>query len=115
MKYFGLAVRIMVFWPCKYLSMNDEEVAKVRDQCHVIVDGVNNLLKKRISCKDNSLVERFQAENICDVENMGNTVEDLCNEKLRGEMIYIYEDGVEGSVEESGFNCMNEEGSEKNM
>ncbi len=115
MKYFGLVVIIMVFWPCKYFSMNDEEVAKVRDQCHMIVNGVNNLLKKRISCKDNSLVESFQAKNIRDVENMGNTVEDLCNEKLRGEMIYIYEDGVEGFVEESGFNCMNEEGSEKNI
>jgi hypothetical protein len=39
-------VGIKVFWPYKYLSMNDEEVVMVRDQCHVIVDGVNNLLKK---------------------------------------------------------------------
>jgi hypothetical protein len=34
------------FWPCKYVLMNDEEVASTRDQRHVIVDGVNNLLKK---------------------------------------------------------------------
>jgi hypothetical protein len=32
-------VGVEVFWPCKYLSMNDEEVATVRDQCHMIVDG----------------------------------------------------------------------------
>jgi hypothetical protein len=32
------------------------------------------------------------------VENMGNTTEDLHNEELHGEMIYIYEDGAEGSV-----------------
>jgi hypothetical protein len=39
------------------------------------------------SCKDDSLVENFGAENIRDVENMGD--ENLCNEKLCGEMIYI--------------------------
>jgi len=37
---------IKVFWPCKYLLMNDEEVVMARDQCHVIMDGVNNLSKK---------------------------------------------------------------------
>jgi hypothetical protein len=56
--------------------MNDEEVATMRDQCHVIVYGVNNLLKRRVSCKDDSLVESFWGESICDVENMGNKVED---------------------------------------
>jgi hypothetical protein len=66
------------------LSMNDEEVATTRDQCHMIVDGVNNLLKKWISCKDDSLVDSFRSENIRDVENMGNIVEEL-----HGEMIYI--------------------------
>jgi hypothetical protein len=30
-----------------------------KDQCHVIVDGVNILSKKRISFKDDSLVENF--------------------------------------------------------
>jgi len=49
------------------------------------------------------------------VENVGNIVEDLCNEELHGEMNYIYEDGVEGSVGEYGPNSMNEEGSEKNI
>jgi hypothetical protein len=39
-------VGIKVFWPYKYLSTNDEEVATMKDQCHMIVDGVNNLSKK---------------------------------------------------------------------
>ncbi len=108
MKYYGSAVRIKVFWPCKHLLMNDEELAMTRDQCHVIVDGVNNLLKKRISCKDNSLVESFQAKNIRDAKNMGNRVKDLCNEELCGEMIYVFEDGVEGFIGEFGSNSMNE-------
>jgi hypothetical protein len=37
---------VEVFWPCKYLLMNDEEVEMARDQCHAIMDGVNNLSKK---------------------------------------------------------------------
>jgi hypothetical protein len=45
-RYYELVVGIKVFWPYKYLSMNDEEVATTRDQCHMIMDGVNNLLKK---------------------------------------------------------------------
>jgi hypothetical protein len=79
------------------------------------MDGVNNLSKKQVSCKDNFLAKSFQAENIDDVENMGNRVEDLCNEDLHGEMNYISEDGVEGSIGESRSNFMNEEGSEKNI
>jgi len=73
-KYYESIVGIDVFWPYKYLSMNDEEVMMVRDQCHVIVDGANNLLKKQVSCKDDSLAKNFWAENIHDVENMGNTI-----------------------------------------
>jgi hypothetical protein len=88
--------------------MNDEEVAMMKDQCHVIMDGVNTLLKKRVSFKDDSLVENFRGENICDVENMGNIVEDLHNEELHGEKIYIFEDGVEGSIGESRSNSMSE-------
>ncbi len=61
---------LKVFWPCKYVSMNDEKVALARDQCHVIVDGVNNLSKKRVSCKDNSLAKSFWTKNMRDVENM---------------------------------------------
>ncbi len=49
------------------------------------------------------------------MENVGNIVEDLCNEKLHGEMSYIYENGMEGSVGEYGLNPMNEKGSEKNI
>ncbi len=106
---------IKVFWPCKYLSVNDEEVVMARDQCQVIMDGVNNFSKKRVSCKDDSLVKNSLAENIYDVENMGSRVEDLCNEKLCGEMIYIFEDGVERSIEESRCNYMSKEGNEKNI
>jgi hypothetical protein len=99
-RYYRLVVGIEVFWPCKYLSVNDEEVVMARDQCQVIVDGVNVFSKKRISCKDDSLPKSSWAKNIRDVENMGNRVEDLCNEELCGEMIYISKDGVEGSAEE---------------
>jgi hypothetical protein len=46
---------------------------------------------------------------------MGNTVEDLCNEELCGEMIYIFEDGVEGSIGEFGSDSMSEKRSENNI
>jgi hypothetical protein len=72
------------------------------------MDGVNNLSKKQVSCKDNSLEESFWVENISDVENMGDRVEDL-----HGEMSHISEDSVVGFVGESGFNSMSEEGSEE--
>ncbi len=45
-RYCKSMMGIEIFWPCKYLSMNDEKVAMAKDQCHVIVDGVNNLSKK---------------------------------------------------------------------
>ncbi len=79
------------------------------------MDGVNNLSKKRISCKDDSLMESFQAENMRDVENMGNIIEDLHHHELHGEMIYIFEDGVEESIGESGFDSMSEEINEENI
>jgi hypothetical protein len=78
------------------------------EKCQVIMNGVNNLSKKQVSCKDNSLEENFQAENISDVENMGNRVEDL-----HGEMSYISEDNVEGFVGECGSNFMSEKGGEE--
>ncbi len=64
----------------------------------MITNGVNNFSKKQVSCKDNFLEKSFRAENVNDVENMGNRVEDL-----HGEMSYISEDSVEGFVGESGF------------
>ncbi len=79
------------------------------------MDGVNNLSKNQISHRDDALTKSFRTENNVDVENVGNIVENLCNEKLHGEMSYIYEDGVEGFVGESGSNFMNEEGNEKNI
>jgi hypothetical protein len=45
---------------------------------------------------------------------MGHIVEDLRNEELHSEMIYIYEEGVEGSIGEFGSNSLNKEGSEEN-
>jgi len=61
------------------------------------------------------LVESFQVKKIDDVENIGNIVEDLCNEELHGEMSYIFKNGVEGSIGEFGSNSMNKEGSEENI
>jgi hypothetical protein len=52
------------------------------------VDGVNNLAKKRISCKDNSFPDGLWPKNIIDFENMGNIFQDLCNEELHGEGSY---------------------------
>jgi len=37
------------------------------------MDGVNNLAKKQISCKDNSFPDGLRPKNIVDFENMGNT------------------------------------------
>jgi hypothetical protein len=88
--------------------MNDEIVRMTIEQCHAIMDEVNNLSKKWVSCRDITLAKNFQAKDINDVENMGNTVEDLHNEELHGEMSYIFEDGVEGYVGKSRFNSMNE-------
>ncbi len=81
----------------------------------MIMDGVNRFSKKQVSCKDDALVDNFRIKNIDDVENMGNTIEDLCNEKLHGEMSYISKDGLERSIGESEFNSMNKEGNEKNI
>jgi hypothetical protein len=46
---------------------------------------------------------------------MGNIIEDFHNEELHGEMSYIFKDGVEGFIGESGFNSINEERNEKNI
>jgi len=47
--------------------MNDEVVDTVINQCHMIMDGVNNLLKKQVSCRDDALVKSFRVMNIGDV------------------------------------------------
>ncbi len=46
---------------------------------------------------------------------MGNIVEDLHDEELHGEMSYIFEDGVERFIGESGFNSMSDGKNEKNI
>jgi hypothetical protein len=61
------------------------------------------------------MAKNFQTKNMRDVENMSNIVEDLHNEKLHGEMIYISKDGVEGSIGEFEFDSMSEERSENNI
>jgi hypothetical protein len=93
----------------------DEKVETTRSQCHMIMDEMHNLSMKRVSCRDVSLIKSFPAKNIDDVENVGNVVEDLRNEELHSEMIYISEDGVEGSIGEFGSYSLNEEGSEENI
>jgi hypothetical protein len=60
--------------------MNDEVVDMMIVQGHLTMDGVNNLAKKQVSCKDNSLLESFETKNIDSFKNMGNIVEDKCNE-----------------------------------
>jgi hypothetical protein len=60
--------------------MNDEVVDMMIVQGHLTMDGVNNLAKKQVSCKDNSLLESFETKNIDGFKNMGNIVEDKCNE-----------------------------------
>ncbi len=59
--------------------------------------------------------ESFWVENISDVENMGNTIEDLRNEESHGEMNYISKDGVERSIRESESDSMSEEKNENNI
>ncbi len=76
-----------MFWPYKDLLMNDEVVDRMIVQGHITMDGVNNLTKKQVSCKDNSLLESFEAKNIDGFKNMGNIVEDKCNEKLHGKIV----------------------------
>ncbi len=46
MRYYGSTVGIEGLSPSKYLLMNDEVVKTTIEQCHVIMDGVNNLSKK---------------------------------------------------------------------
>ncbi len=86
-RYYKLTVGIVVFWPYKDLLMNDEVVDRMIVQGHITMDGVNNLTKKQVSCKDNSLLESFEAKNIDGFKNMGNIVEDKCNEKLHGKIV----------------------------
>jgi hypothetical protein len=49
------------------------------------------------------------------VDNLGNRVEGLCNEELYGEMVYIFEDGVKGSIREFRSNSMSGEENEENI
>ncbi len=73
-----------------------------------IMDVMNNLAKKQISCKDNSLLDGLWLEYVLDFRNMGNTIQDLCNEELHGEGNYTSNDNVQGS----SFDSNNEEGNE---
>ncbi len=76
------------------------------------MDGVNNLTKKQVSCKDGSFPDGLRPKNIIDFENMGNTIQDLCNEELHGEKSYTFEDGVQGSLCNFSFDSRSEEQNE---
>jgi hypothetical protein len=54
--------------------LNDEFAVMMLDQNDLTMDGVNNLVKKRVSWKDDSLLDGLWFENIVDFENMGNIV-----------------------------------------
>jgi len=73
-KYSKSTIRMEVFWSFKDLSLNDELAITVFDHGDVTMHGVNNLTKKRVSCRDNSLPNGLWLDNIIDFENMGNTV-----------------------------------------
>ncbi len=93
-----------------------DEVAEMGiEQGCVTMDGVNNLVKKQVSCRDDYLPKSFRVENIDDFENMGNTIEDLCNEELHGERSYISKDGAQSFIGEFEFDSMSKEGSEKDI
>ncbi len=73
-KYCRSTIRMEVLWSFKDLSLNDELVVTVFDHGDVTMDGMNNLMKKRVSCRDNSLPNGLRPDNIVDFEHMGNTV-----------------------------------------
>jgi hypothetical protein len=100
------------FLPFKDLSLNDELVILVFDQGDLTMDGVNNLAKKQVSCRDDSLPDVLWPENIIDFENMGNTIKDLCNEESHGKGSYTFEDSVQGSMCNYGSNSKSKEGRE---
>ncbi len=75
------------------------------------MDVTNNLVKKQVWCKDNSLPNGLQHENIVDFRNMGNIIQDFCNEELHGEGSYTSNDNVQGS----SFDSKNKEGNEDDI
>ncbi len=79
------------------------------------MDGVNNLVKKWVSCRDNSLFNGLWPENIIDFENIGNTIHDLCNEELHGERCYTSKDGVQAFLCDSSFNSRSKDWNEDDI
>jgi hypothetical protein len=114
-KHCKSTVGMEVFWHFKDVLLNDELVVMVLDQGDLTMDGVNNFVKKRISYKDDSLPDGLQLENIIDFENMGNAVQDLCNEELQGEGSYTSEDDVQGPACKSSFDSKSKKGSEDDI
>jgi hypothetical protein len=53
-----------VFWPCKYLSMNDEVVEMVIMQCHVIRDRVNNFFKSEFHVRTMPWQRAFELKTL---------------------------------------------------
>ncbi|CAM6041971.1 unnamed protein product, partial [Sphagnum compactum] len=64
---------------------------------------------------DDSLPDGLWPENIIHFENMGNTVQDLCNEELHGKGSYTLEDSVQSFACNSGSNSRSKEGSEDDI
>jgi len=75
------------------------------------MDAMNNLTKKQVSCRNNSSPDGLWRKNIVDFKNMGNTIQDLCNEDLHGKGSYTLDDGMQGF----GFDSKNKEGSEHDI
>ncbi len=73
-RYCRSTVGMEVFWPFKDVSLNVELVVIVFDKGNLTMHAMNNLANKRVSCKDESLFDGLQPENIVDFENMGNTI-----------------------------------------
>ncbi len=53
-----------VFWSLKDVFMNDELDVMVLDQGDMTMHAVNNLMKKQVSWREDSLFEGLRSENI---------------------------------------------------
>jgi len=104
-----------VFWACKDVFFNDELVVTVLDYGDLTMHVINNYMKKQVSCRDDSLPDGLQPENIVDFENMNNIVQDLCNEELHGKGNFTSKEDVQGYACDFGSDFRSEEGSEDSI
>jgi len=94
---------------------NDELVVTVLDYGDLTMHVINNCMKKQVSCRDDSLPDGLQPQNIVDFENMNNTVQDLCNEELHGKGSLTSKEDVQGYACDFGSDSKSKEGSEDNI